>query len=128
MTPTTMPGVCQPAPIAEAAAVLDARQRDLADVGQEARQARAGIGAAEAEDRIEYARSRDEGRKDPGPKRATAARAHVEDVERRVGGERLRVAAAEEALKAAVAEHREQWSRDLDDALAAADADALDAV
>ena len=128
MTAATMPGVCRPPEVEQAASVLAQRQRDLADVEAEAREARAGIAAAEVEDRQAYAAARDQGKRDPGPKHVAAARERLADVERRLGGERLRLSVAEDAVQAALREYRDEWATALEAAQVELDAASLTAI
>ena len=111
--------------VAKAAAVLEAREADLAAAQQELREAKAGVESARAEDRLEYARSRDAGGDDPGARHLELAHRTLEDVERRHGGEMLRVGQSQAALDAALTEHLEVWREALEAALECADRESL---
>jgi hypothetical protein len=102
-----------PAPLARAAQVRADRLADVADTQRALREANVKIETGVIEDRADYAAARDQGRDDPGPVNERAARQEVADCERRLAGEKLRLAAAEEALTAAVHEQIDGWAERL---------------
>lgn len=125
---TTLPEPERPEAVAQAAAVLEAREADLAQAEQAVREARVGLDAARSEDRASYASARNAGKPDPGPRALRAAEAHLEDAERKLDGERLRVEQAQAAFSTALEEHRPSWHQALEDALERADAASLKAL
>jgi hypothetical protein len=105
-----IPALEMPPAIGRAAQTRDERARDLAEAQQALREAQVAIETAIVEDRAAYASARDQGEDDPGPTRECAARERVADAERRLAGEQLRLARAEEELATAVGAHVDQWA------------------
>jgi hypothetical protein len=86
---------------------------DVAHAQRALREANVKIETAVVEDRADYAAARDQGRDDRGPANERAARQQAADCERRLAGEKLRLAAAEEALTAAVNDNIDGWAERL---------------
>ena len=111
----------QPRPIEEAAQRVAERDADVEVALEAVREAKAGLQAAEAEDRLVLAAALDEGRDDPGqPNRERAERALAE-AERRLGAEELRAAAAREELKKTTEQNGEKWLKGVVSALTKAE-------
>jgi hypothetical protein len=123
-----LPALERPEAVSQAVAVLEARERDLAEAEQTVREAKVGLDAARAEDRAAYAAARDRDEPDPGPKHLDRARLELEDRERQRDGERLRVEQAQARLDAALAQHIDDWRAAVETALARADVAALKTV
>lgn len=100
-----------PPAVRRALEVRDARARDVASVRQDLHAARTAAEAAVAQDRAAYVAARDRGKPGPGPATEQAARARLADLERREAGEMVRLATAEDDLRAAVAEHVDAWTQ-----------------
>jgi hypothetical protein len=94
---------------------------DVAHAQRALREANVKIETAVVEDRADYAAARDQGRDDRGPANERAARQQAADCERRLAGEKLRLAAAEEALTAAVNDNIDGWAERLTKQWAKAD-------
>jgi hypothetical protein len=105
-----LPTVEMPAALARAARTRADRAADLAEATKALREARAGIQTAIIEDRGAYATARDAGKPDPGPTRERDTRELVANLERVEAGEALRLARAEDELKAAVSGHIDEWA------------------
>jgi hypothetical protein len=119
--PLQLPAEPPPA-VRRALEVRDARARDVASVRQGLHAARTAAEAAVAQDRAAYVAARDRGKPDPGPATEQAARARLADLERREAGEMVRLATAEDNLRAAVAEHVDAWTQSVAKTWARADA------
>ena len=108
-----LPDLELPPALAKAEQVRADRAADLAQAQEALRAAHIAVETAVLEDRACYAESRDRGQDDPGPQAETAARDEVGQAERRLAGEQLRLARAEDELSAAVTENIDGWAERL---------------
>jgi hypothetical protein len=104
----------QPKAVSRAAATVRSREADLASARATVVEAAKRIDAAIADDRQAYADALDRGEADPGRQAEGAARAQLEECQRRVAAEEVRLQRAEVALREAIVASAETWRSQLD--------------
>jgi hypothetical protein len=122
------PDLAVPRPVAKAASVVHDREADVAGAKQAVDEATRGVSAALVEDRERFASALDRGDGDPGREAEDAARHELDECERRLAVEEVRLSRARDALDTALNESINAWTTALERAVEQADADTVELV
>jgi hypothetical protein len=120
-----LPEQAQPKAVARAAEAVRAREADLAGARAAVVEANKAIEEAIVADREAYATALDAGRADPGREAEGAARAQLEECQRRVAAEETRLERAQAALREAIETTLPDWTAALERATEEAEVVAL---
>jgi hypothetical protein len=123
-----LPEQAQPKAVARAAEATRAREADLAGARAAVVEANKAIEEAIVADREAYATALDAGRPDPGREAEGEARARLEECQRRLAVEEVRLQRAEVALREAIEGSLTAWQTALERATTEAEQQALEAV
>jgi hypothetical protein len=123
-----LPEQARPKAVAKAAEAVRAREADLAGARAAVVEASRAIDQGVAADRQAYADALDAGRPDPGREAEGAARAQLEERQRRVAAEEVRLQRAEIELRSVLEECLPNWIAQLTKAIEEAEVEALAAV